>query len=112
MTSTNVRPQELVAIEVYHGSQAPPQFTAHQQLRLDRCVDGGQGAPDNNANNDGLERLTVARQGVKRACVFARTEMATECDVCQRRFDLVGGAAFAANAFFARSISTVPGFDD
>lgn len=23
--------------------------------------------------------------------VFARTEMGTECDVCQRRFDVVGG---------------------
>jgi hypothetical protein len=27
--------------------------------------------------------------------VFARTEMATECDVCKRRFDLVSGGACA-----------------
>jgi hypothetical protein len=27
--------------------------------------------------------------------VFMQTEMATECDVCQRRFDLVSGGACA-----------------
>ena len=41
--STFVRPDELVAIEIYHGSETPPQYTTagHVELRHRRRVDEG-----------------------------------------------------------------------
>ena len=41
-----VRPSELVAVEVYHGSQTPPQFTGAgpEQLRGGRRLDAGEDA--------------------------------------------------------------------
>ena len=46
-----VRPQELVAIEVYHGSQAPPQFTPPGQSSCASIVAWtvARVRPDNNA---------------------------------------------------------------
>ena len=42
-----VRPDELVAVEVYHGSKTPPQFqTPGQSMRDDRGLDAGQGQHD------------------------------------------------------------------
>ena len=106
-----VRPQELVAVEVYHGSQTPPQFTTPGQSSCAAIVAWtvAKVRPDKNTQEAVSRRREI--DGCMRPIrVFARTEMSTECDVCGVRFDLVaGGACMRCEAYSARAICTARG---